>query len=290
MSADAAWGSRVDEVPAGGESVDPEVLGDIERRITDIARLATAVEASGKEAAEASEAAKHAKAISSGLFRPNETTKALQDAVVEGAEAIVALAESQKHLFENQQALAADIRELTAYALKSVGTTRAVYHRLRVMLEGGSNGQLHELAERELRRVMLEFRQQLDLAERQELSDRRLRELRDELASQRVHADREAETIAEVLNQLHRDLDERRGIEGSFADALRSAAGRLDELDRRVAVGAERIEAEVVRGSQRDEETAQQLARLGARLWLAIGVASVGAAAGLSALIGVLTS
>ncbi|MDP1603145.1 MAG: hypothetical protein Q8M03_07765, partial [Legionella sp.] len=153
------------------------------------------------EADHAATAAQAAKSKSARMFQQKQAIEALQDAGVASSEVLVSLAESQKHLFENQQALSNLIRELTGYALGSIANTRLVYARLQAALSGASAGELNELAERELRNVMLEVKRQLDLADQQARTDRKLSELREQLGQQRRMADR---ALAESLQERER--------------------------------------------------------------------------------------
>lgn len=61
-------------------------------------------------AEQATISAQSAKSKSAGMFQQKQAIEALQVATVASSEALVSLAESQKHLFENQQALAHLIR------------------------------------------------------------------------------------------------------------------------------------------------------------------------------------
>jgi len=82
------------------------------------------VDASITEADQAATAAQAAKSKSARMFQQKQAIEALQDAGVASSEVLVSLAGSQKHLFENQQALSNLIRELTGYALGSIANTR----------------------------------------------------------------------------------------------------------------------------------------------------------------------
>lgn len=180
---------------------DPAALQEAEHRISEVARLAEAVDTSANEAEEAAAAAQSAKSKSARMLKQKLAIEALQDAGVASSEALVALAESQKHLFGNQQALASLIRELTGYALGSIANTRAVYARLEAALSGASQGDFNELAQSELQSVMFEVKRQLDLADQHERTNRKLRELREQLDQQRRMAD---EALAESSHERRR--------------------------------------------------------------------------------------
>jgi hypothetical protein len=152
------------------------------------------------------------------MFQQKQAIEALQDAGVASSEALVSLAESQKHLFENQQALAHLIRELTGYALGSIANTRLVYRRLQAALSGASPGELNELAERELRSVMFEVKRQLDLADQQEQTDRKLSDLRQQLTQQRQRADQD------LADSRHERQRLQRQVQVAMATAIGGAA------------------------------------------------------------------
>ena len=193
--------AEVEVVDIEDAAPDPGALQEAERRISDVARLAEVVDASINEADQAAVAAQSAKSKSARMFQQKQAIEALQDAGVASSEVLVSLAESQKHLFENQQALSHLIRELTGYALGSIANTRLVYARLQAALSGASPGELNELASRELRSVMLEVKRQLDLADQQEKTERKLSDLRAQLGQQRRMAD---EALAESLQERNR--------------------------------------------------------------------------------------
>lgn len=201
MTVDGEVNDEVEVVDIKDSTPDPAASRETERRISDVARLAEAVDASINEADEAASAAQTAKSKSAGMFHQKQAIEALQDAGVASSEVLVSLAESQKHLFENQQALSNLIRELMGYALGSIANTRLVYEHLQVTLSGASAGDLNELAQRELRNVMLEVKRQLDLAERQALTDRKLSKLREQLGQQQRMADL---ALAESLQERER--------------------------------------------------------------------------------------
>lgn len=201
MTVDREASGEVEVVNIEDSIPDPGALQEAERRIHDVARLAEVVDASINEADQAASAAQAAKSKSARMFQQKQAIEALQDAGVASSEVLVSLAESQKHLFENQQALSNLIRELTGYALGSIANTRLVYARLQAALSGASAGELNELAERELRNVMLEVKRQLDLADQQARTDRKLSELREQLGQQRRMAD---EAMEESLRERQR--------------------------------------------------------------------------------------
>jgi hypothetical protein len=201
VTVDREVNAEVEVVDIEDLTPDPGALREAERRINDVARLAEVVDASINEADQAATAALAAKSKSARMFQQKQAIEALQDAGVASSEVLVSLAESQKHLFENQQALSNLIRELTGYALGSIANTRLVYARLQAALSGASAGELNELAERELRNVMLEVKRQLDLADQQARTDRKLSELREQLGQQRRMAD---EAMAESLRERQR--------------------------------------------------------------------------------------
>ena len=128
MTVDREVNAEVEVVDIEDSTPDPGALREAERRINDVARLAEVVDASINEADQAATAAQAAKSKSARMFQQKQAIEALQDAGVASSEVLVSLAESQKHLFENQQALSNLIRELTGYALGSIANTRGLVY------------------------------------------------------------------------------------------------------------------------------------------------------------------
>lgn len=265
---------EVETLEVSGEVLDPGVAPDAEQFVGEVDRLSRVVEASAEGAEKARRNAELAKKKSAGFGHKQHAIESLQDAGVAAAEAISALAESQKHLFENQQALAKYVLDLKGYALGSIATTRIVYRHLQKKLSGASEGELSELAQRELRQVMLEFKRQLDLAERQEQADRNLQRLREELARQKTAAEQamsdaedehqlfhqaaaSAKSNAARLDAFLEDLEWQREADRVFNESMQVVSRRLDEVELLSASTASSLATERVHGEQIDESLAQ---------------------------------
>lgn len=268
----------VETLEVSGEILDPEVAPHAEQFIGEVDRLSRVVEASAEGAEKARRNAEQAKKKSAGFGRKQVAIQSLQDAGVAASEAISALAESQKHLFENQQALAKYVLDLKGYALGSIATTRIVYQHLQKKLSGASEGELSDLAQRELRQVMLEFKRQLDLAERQEQADRNLLRLREELARQKTAAEQamsdaedehqlfhqaaaSAKSNAARLDAFLEDLELQREADRVFNESMQLISRRLDEVELLSSSTASSLATERVHGEQRDESLAQLYVR-----------------------------
>jgi len=239
---------RMDVSPdiVDAEIVDPEALQETDRRISEIVRIAQDVDASAQKAEEARRTAQLAKEKSAGLGRQKKAIETLQVAGVAASNALASLAESQERLFDNQRKLAEYIGELTSYALGSVANTRLVYRHLQAKLSGASQGELNELARRELQGVMQEFKRQLDLAERQEQMDKKLLLLRKE--------------NAERLDTVVEDLERQRAVDRLFNESMLTVLERLDRVELTGASTASGLTTEGARGEQRDESIAQLFA------------------------------
>lgn len=267
-------GTQVEAADVSGEVLDPEVGPEAERFIGEVDRLARGVEASAQGADEARRLAEQAKTKSAGFGQKQAAIQSLQDAGVAASGAISALAESQKHLFENQQTLAKSLVDLKDYALGSIAATRLVYRHLQLKLSDASERELSELAQSELRQVMQEFKRQLDLAERQEQADKKLVLLRDELSRQKAQAEQAISVADEEHKLFHQaaalaksnavrldafleDLELQREADRVFNESMQVVSRRLDEVELLSASTASSLATEGVHGERRDESIAQ---------------------------------
>lgn len=117
-------------------------------------------------AATAKEQAEDAKK-SAGLFKKKTAIEALQVAANGSADALITMAEAQKLSFEYQTKLTEITKYLFGLGVSNIAMNRSVVRELELRLKGASEEDISDLAQQELKNVILQLKAQEDVMQKQ---------------------------------------------------------------------------------------------------------------------------
>lgn len=123
----------------------------------------------------AKEKAEEAK-VSAGWFKKKAAIKALQDAAEGSADALITMAEAQKLSFEYQTKLTEITKYLFGLGVSNIAMNRSVVRELELRLKGASEDDISELAQQELKNVILQLKSQEDIMKKQEFLTGKVKE------------------------------------------------------------------------------------------------------------------
>lgn len=210
-----------------------------------------------------------------GLIRKGKAIDSTQDAVKNLASAQSDLADSQERLVAAQSELAA-VQAVTfecqkkianlAKAMVMVGTTsiannRILLRELTAKLEGASNGELTELARRELENVVYQIQSQNDLMNEQEELKNIVREHEENIADleqRNIEQNRQLSEHAAGIRGLEYDV-EQQDIQ------IEELGKENDEQDKKIAensVKNEEQDAKIAEGIEKDKDQDEKINEL----------------------------
>jgi hypothetical protein len=164
------------------ESDLPSIVGG---QIEKYKELEKSINESIKRAEKAEKSADSAYKESAGFFNRKNAIEATQSSGIDSAEAIMALAGSQKISFEFQTKLAEISKFLLMLGVSNIALNRTTVRQLQLKLEGASKDKLSELVKTEIRNVIQQLKVQQDIFEKQ----KNLEE-----GTKKLHANQEAQT------------------------------------------------------------------------------------------------
>lgn len=141
----------------------------------------------------AKEKAEDAK-VSAGLFKKKAAIEALQEAAKGSAEALITMAEAQKLSFEYQTKLTEITKYLFGLGVSNIAMNRSVVRELELRLKGASEEDISDLAQQELKNVILQLKAQEDMMKKQEFLTGKVKEQ----AGQLKEIDKQLDNIEET--------------------------------------------------------------------------------------------
>ena len=138
----------------------PNIITDQWR---DIQGLEDKVKKSVKMAQTAKTSADRAYGKSAGLGHKKEAIESLQEASVDLAESQVQVVEAQQLSFEYQKKLSEITKYLFALGVSNIAANRTVVRELELKLRGASEGELSDLARKEVLSVISQLKAQEDM-------------------------------------------------------------------------------------------------------------------------------
>jgi myosin heavy subunit len=164
--------------------------------------LEKSIDVSLKKAKEAEERAESAQGQSAGFWNRRNAIEAGQEATVGNAEAIMALANSQKISLEFQTKLAEISKFLLMLGLNNIALNRTTIRQLELKLEGASKEELSELVKSEIKNVIQELKARQDLIEKHNRLDEKTKELHKKQETYTVKVEEHEDKIESNIKKL----------------------------------------------------------------------------------------
>lgn len=114
--------------------------------------------------------------VSAGLFKKKAAIEALQEAADGSANALITIADAQKLSFEYQTKLSEITKYLFGLGVSNIAMNRSVVRELELRLKGASEEEISDLAQQELRNVILQLKSQEDMMKKQEFLTGKVKE------------------------------------------------------------------------------------------------------------------
>jgi len=164
--------------------------------------LEKSIEATLKKAKEAEGKAEYAQGQSAGFFNRKNAIEAGQEATIGNAEAIMALANSQKISFEFQTKLAEISKFLLMLGLNNIALNRTTVRQLELKLEGATKDKLSDLVQGEIKNVIQQLKAQQDIMEKHTRLDEKAKELHEKQETQKAKIEEHEDLIESNIKKL----------------------------------------------------------------------------------------
>lgn len=132
--------------------------------------------------------------MSAGLFKKKAAIEALQVAANGSADALITVAEAQKLSFEYLTKLTEITKYLFGLGVSNIAMNRSVVRELELRLKGASEEDISDLAQQELKNVILQLKAQEDMMQKQEFLTGKVKEQ----AGQLKEIDKQLDDIEEA--------------------------------------------------------------------------------------------
>ena len=144
-----------------------EIPSIVTSQFSNLQKLTNKYEEALTKANSAKESAEIAHEKSAGLFEKKEAIKALQDAQLNTAEALIVMNDVQKLTLEYQEKITQITQYLFGLGVSNIAANRSVVRQLELKLKGASKEELSDLARQELLNVVKQLKAQEDIMEKQ---------------------------------------------------------------------------------------------------------------------------
>jgi len=193
----------------------------ISTQFTKLTELEDNVQNAVNLAVQAKEKAENAK-VSAGLFKKKAAIEALQEAADGSANALITMAEAQKLSFEYQTKLTEITKYLFGLGVSNIAMNRSVVRELELRLKGASEEDISELAQQELRNVILQLKSQEDIMKKQEFLARKVKEQ------------------AGQIQEIDRQIDVMEATDEAQDEKIEENAEKIDKHDKALSTQQEK--------------------------------------------------
>ena len=176
----------------------PNIITDQWR---DIQGLEDKVKKSVKMAQTAKTSADRAYGKSAGLGHKKEAIESLQEASVDLAESQVQVVEAQQLSFEYQKKLSEITKYLFALGVSNIAANRTVVRELELKLRGASEGELSDLARKEVLSVISQLKAQEDMMNKQKQMSETLKSQDKTISEHQKKAEHHDEVLAKMAQK-----------------------------------------------------------------------------------------